>query len=138
MSDLFNMPRIVRQTSLEAYVDALRRAPNLRTRMWHCLEHNGPLTADEIAQALGENILSVRPQVTLLVKEGKIEETGETRPNESGRFAMVWRSLPEDRWHDAEPRLTPAEKIGILKEEIFRLRRMCDVAGIEWREERVI
>ena len=48
-------------------------------------------TADGIAKWLGISILSIRPRVTELLKAGLLEETGERRPNTSGRMAAVVR-----------------------------------------------
>lgn len=49
-------------------------------------------TADEIADALGRSILSVRPRVSELYRQGEIERTGERRRNDSGMSATVWRT----------------------------------------------
>lgn len=48
-------------------------------------------TADEIAKDLNLSILSVRPRVSELNRNGKIEQTGSRRKNESGMTATVWR-----------------------------------------------
>jgi predicted ArsR family transcriptional regulator len=55
--------------------------------------HAHGATADEIATELGESVLSVRPRVSELRALGEIEETGERRVNESGRRAIVWRTV---------------------------------------------
>jgi predicted ArsR family transcriptional regulator len=49
------------------------------------------LTADEIAAALDESVLAVRPRVSELFHAGLIEKTGERRPNASGLCAHVWK-----------------------------------------------
>jgi hypothetical protein len=49
------------------------------------------LTADEIAKALNLSVLSVRPRVSELHRNGEIEQTGARRKNESGMTATVWR-----------------------------------------------
>ena len=50
-----------------------------------------PMTADEVARAIGKSILSVRPRIAELSKLGKIEDSGKRRPNDSGKVATVWR-----------------------------------------------
>jgi predicted ArsR family transcriptional regulator len=55
----------------------------------------GGATADEIANALGLSILSVRPRVSELNRTGKIKQTGARRKNESGMTATVWRVAPQ-------------------------------------------
>ena len=49
------------------------------------------LTADEIAANIGETVLSIRPRVAYLAKDGIIVDTGQRRANESGKQATVWR-----------------------------------------------
>jgi predicted ArsR family transcriptional regulator len=51
----------------------------------------GGLTADEIAAALDESVLAVRPRVSELFHAGLIEKTGDRRPNASGLCAHVWK-----------------------------------------------
>jgi len=51
------------------------------------------LTADEIAAALDESVLAVRPRVSELFHAGLIEKTGERRRNQSGLSAHVWKKL---------------------------------------------
>jgi predicted ArsR family transcriptional regulator len=58
----------------------------------------GGATADEIAAQLNMSVLSVRPRVSELNRNGEIEQTGARRRNASGMTATVWRiskdSLP--------------------------------------------
>ena len=54
------------------------------------LEQNPSQTADEIAAAIDENFLSVRPRVSELHRGGVLEATG-TRRNASGSPAKTWR-----------------------------------------------
>jgi predicted ArsR family transcriptional regulator len=49
-----------------------------------------PQTADEVAGNIGRDVLAVRPRLSELRKQGKIEPTGERRKNESGMSAHVW------------------------------------------------
>ena len=49
------------------------------------------LTADEIAKTLNLSVLSVRPRVSELRRNGEIEQTGGRRKNDSGMTATVWR-----------------------------------------------
>jgi predicted ArsR family transcriptional regulator len=56
------------------------------------LKRDGPQTADEVDEALGESVLAVRPRVSELVRENLVVATGMRRPNKSGRTAWVWRA----------------------------------------------
>jgi hypothetical protein len=53
----------------------------------------GGLTADEVAAELGESILSIRPRVSELKRQGMVEKTRERRRNHSGMSASVWRAI---------------------------------------------
>jgi hypothetical protein len=48
------------------------------------------LTADEIAGKLNRSILSVRPRVSELHRQGEIRPSGARGKNESGMSASVW------------------------------------------------
>lgn len=101
MSDLFSYaeahPRYPQapghrggDTSAAAAESMERAAPVLRQR---CLDRLqlGPATADEIAAWLDQSVLSIRPRITELFQMGEIADTGERRPNASGRMAKAWR-----------------------------------------------
>lgn len=133
MVDLFSpetVARVTRQTSIDAMLSVEERAPNLRTRVWRCLARHGPQTPDEVAARIGESILSVRPQFTLLTKENKIADTGERRTNDSGRKAMVWKAQPPEVWRDAPDHMTAQERIEKLQERVSYLERLLDEKGI--------
>tara|TARA_R100001086_G_scaffold238543_1_gene163371 strand:+ start:1012 stop:1368 length:357 start_codon:yes stop_codon:yes gene_type:complete len=49
------------------------------------------LTADEVADVLGQSILSIRPRITELSRLDFLEDSGDRRPNSSGKKAIVWR-----------------------------------------------
>ncbi len=48
------------------------------------------LTADEIADIIGETPFSTRPRLTELKALGKVADAGYRRANASGRSARVW------------------------------------------------
>lgn len=80
-----------RDTSRAAAESVAGTAPLLRGR---CLDaiSSAPdgLTADQVASAVGESVLSVRPRITELLKTKAIRDAGTRRPNASGRSAKVW------------------------------------------------
>lgn len=76
-------------TRAAALNDAKTRNRYVRTRVINALS-NAALTADEIAEQINENILTVRPAVTKLFKEGVLIKTALRRPNKSGKQAIVW------------------------------------------------
>lgn len=49
------------------------------------------LTADEVADRLGIDKLSIRPRISELSRLGKIMDAGCRRKNASGKSAIVWR-----------------------------------------------
>ena len=76
--------------SEQAAINVLGRSCTLRERVYAVL-CAAQLTADECATAVGESILSVRPRLSELYKQGKITDTGIRRKNSSGQTASVWR-----------------------------------------------
>jgi hypothetical protein len=48
-------------------------------------------TADQIARAIGEDTLSVRPTLTLLSKRHAVLKTKERRTSDRGKSMAVWR-----------------------------------------------
>ena len=93
MNDLFSYPTTAGYkdgtTSKAAAESMAKTLPRLRAMVKGAFKQ-GPATADEIAATLDISRLAVRPRVTELAKQGIIAETGERRPNESGRSAKVW------------------------------------------------
>lgn len=94
MTDLFKYPHRPgaqdRDTSREAAEVAAETAPQLRGRALAVVEKSNGLTADEVAGKLGLSILSIRPRLTELSRLGKVRDSGQRRPNASGRNAIVW------------------------------------------------
>lgn len=77
-------------TSAEAAQSMEPKAKLLRDKCLQVLRR-GPKTADEVASYLGETVLSIRPRISELSAKTLIEETGERRQNESGKWAAVYR-----------------------------------------------
>lgn len=79
-----------RDTS-KAAADAMRPSqPRLRQLVLDTLAVAGPLTADEVADHLRIDRLSIRPRLSELAALGKVQDTGERRKNKSGKSAVVW------------------------------------------------
>jgi hypothetical protein len=80
--------------SVEAAHAVALHAKTLRNRVRDFLRdcHPAAFSADQIADALGETILSVRPRVSELKKMGVIEAVIERHKNRSGMSAHCWRS----------------------------------------------
>lgn len=94
MSDLFGYPHTpgakARDTAFEAAEEIASKAPIIRARCLKVLEHSNGLTADEVAGRLGLSILTVRPRITELSRDGKVRDSGDRRRNASGKRAIVW------------------------------------------------
>ena len=75
-------------TRRAAFEDALEREPPLREKCLAVLA-DAMLTADEVAEKIGESILSVRPTITRLIQEGVLTKTPLRRRNLSGKMATV-------------------------------------------------
>ena len=79
-------------TSREAAESIEGHADTVRAHVLDALRLRS-MTADEVARTLNESILTVRPRVTELYKDGRILRTGERRKNRSGKDAHVYRAL---------------------------------------------
>jgi predicted ArsR family transcriptional regulator len=80
-------------TSRDAARAMVPTASTLSAAVLEQLRRHGPKTADEVAEALGQSILSIRPRFSELSLAGLIEKTNLRRPNQSGRAARVWRAV---------------------------------------------
>lgn len=80
-------------TSRDAAVAVKGQASKLRTDTLRTIAAAGAygLTADEVASALDQSVLAIRPRVSELSADNQIEETGQRRKNISGLNAKVWR-----------------------------------------------
>ncbi len=74
-------------------IEVTGKAARLRGMVlaWYQAGNTG--TADECAHDLGEDILSIRPRVAELHKQGRVAQTGDRRRADGGRPAHVWRSV---------------------------------------------
>jgi len=54
-----------------------------------CLRKDGPLACDEISEFVGVPLLTLRPRMSDLKRNGIVHLTGERRPTWSGREADV-------------------------------------------------
>ena len=85
--------------SKDAAVTITGHAKTVRDRVHLFLVEQYPrsFSADQIADALGENILTVRPRVSELHGKELIEPTAERRKNASGMSAQCWRASPNKK-----------------------------------------
>jgi predicted ArsR family transcriptional regulator len=78
-------------TSIEAAEKIEVRAGSMRAQVLDYLtKAPAPRSADEIAAALGHDMLAIRPRITELRKAGMIVDSGERGKNKSGRKAILW------------------------------------------------
>jgi predicted ArsR family transcriptional regulator len=77
--------------SKEAAQAVVGRTGILRDRVWAMIDRYPGSTADEIADSLGETVLSCRPRLSELKKMGRIETTGLRGKNKSGLSAHRWQ-----------------------------------------------
>lgn len=79
-------------TSSDAAREVEREASTLRRNCLEVIDLH-PSTADEVAEQLQRSVLAIRPRLSELVARGRIVESGERRPNASGKMAVVWKTL---------------------------------------------
>lgn len=75
----------------EAAAPSVNLAATLRELVLHVLRKHGPMSADQIADVLGESVLAVRPRASELRAMGKVEDSRKRATNQSGKSAIVWR-----------------------------------------------
>lgn len=76
-------------TSELAATDIKERACKLRDRVLAILKIKS-CTADEVAEIMDEDILSIRPRFSELKTMKRIRKTGERRPSSRGKSSVVW------------------------------------------------
>jgi predicted ArsR family transcriptional regulator len=81
-------------TSQEAAHAVAGHAKTVRTRAAEYFMQNHPkaFSADDIARALNESVLTVRPRVSELHRSGVIEPAQGRVKNASGMSAHLWRA----------------------------------------------
>jgi predicted ArsR family transcriptional regulator len=89
------------ETSNQAATAVRSRAETLRELVREKFRL-GSATADEIAAKLNESVITIRPRVSELHKQGVLKDTGFRRKNESGHSAVVWQ-LEDERVKKAFP-----------------------------------
>ena len=82
-------------TSREAAENIAERAITLRALCYHFLREHPYHTADEVAEALGESVLAIRPRVSELHKAELVVADGRG-VNVSGASANLWRLKTAD------------------------------------------
>lgn len=94
--DLFTYPQSpgwkARDTAAEAAESIRPTAARLQRMCLSALRLAGPMTADECADWLGIDKLSIRPRFSELSKLGYVTDTEERHLNDSGKRAIVWRA----------------------------------------------
>ncbi len=99
MTDLFTytypqQPGYKARDTARAAAEHMRpKAKRLQGLCLDALAQYGPMTADECAEKLCIDKLSIRPRFSELSALWKITDTGERRLNASGKRAVVW-ALP--------------------------------------------
>lgn len=82
-----------KDTSKQAAHKVAGKSVELRAKIMMILEYR-QASADELAAALSEPVTTIRPRVTELFKQNKIQDTGIRRRAEGGCMAKVWGLTP--------------------------------------------
>lgn len=80
------------ETSREAAEEIAERAATQRTKVFNYIYDHPGHTSDEIAAALHESVLTIRPRVSELRKKQLIVNDGRGK-NRSGKAAHRWRVI---------------------------------------------
>jgi predicted ArsR family transcriptional regulator len=68
----------------------MRPRASIRLRVCNVLVSGRAMTADEVAEALGESVLSVRPRISELAKLGILRQSGAWGCTATGSPAAKW------------------------------------------------
>ena len=68
-------------------------AAGIRAKVLAALATHGPMTADECAERLRMDRLSIRPRFSELKADGKVRDTDLRRRNASNKNAIVWSAV---------------------------------------------
>jgi len=91
------LPILERQTA-RTHLAGVMMAVEIRAKVFAWMREHPPATADEIANALGISILTIRPRVSELRRMDKICDAGMRRKNASGKSAIVWKIKEDAGW----------------------------------------
>lgn len=80
-------------TSHEAAASMVDEAQNQRIQIYAWLVGHGPMTADELDEALGFRLTSSGRRLPELRETGKVRMTEEKRKTRSGRSARLWEAI---------------------------------------------
>lgn len=72
-------------------IESSGRAASLRGKVLTLFLNGMELTADEVAERLGESVLSIRPRLSELFKARSIEKTNARRLNRMESWCRVYR-----------------------------------------------
>lgn len=81
-------------TSHDAAESAESTATRHKAMVYAALKMHGPQTSEQIADRTGLQHAQAWRRVSDLRNDGEVIDSGERRPNKSGRQAAVWRLAP--------------------------------------------
>jgi predicted ArsR family transcriptional regulator len=113
-------------TSREAADKMRRPALTLRDRVLDLLSQGYRLTADEIADVLGESILSIRPACSELHRQGLVQRSSVRRKNASGMQAHVWAAAAREARMNQHSPLAADVRIAVEVVERIRMAGIAD------------
>jgi len=82
-------------TSKKTAQAIIAEADTLREKVAVLYRSGAKASADKIAEALGRSVLAIRPRVSELVAQGKLQDTGMRERNASGHMAKVYKWADE-------------------------------------------
>jgi len=96
----YRIPPFVRdsETSREAAVSMIEKAPSIRRKVWQFIHARGGhgATADEVQASMKIMGRTVTPRIIELRMRGRLKLSGGTRKTRSGRNAQVYISTALD------------------------------------------
>jgi predicted ArsR family transcriptional regulator len=80
-----------RDTAQEAAKAQRGQSYKLQRDIIALLAERGAMTPEEIAEALGNRVMNIRPRMSELAAKGAVIDSNERRRATGGRMAIAWR-----------------------------------------------
>lgn len=88
-----------RDTSIEAAISDKQGKLSLREQVFEIIsESTSPLSADDVADILDRPFISVRPRVTELGNQNRIQDSGQRGKTQWGKTCILWETYEPEDW----------------------------------------
>ena len=88
-----------RDTSIEAAISDKKGKLSLREQAYQVIEEAAsPLSADDVANILDRPFISIRPRITELCNQKRIQDSGLRGKTQWGKKCILWETYERGDW----------------------------------------